>query len=64
MNIQHVVQKVLNEQEVGFPMGATRLRLAVSGATMSPSIETKIDLMSKEKTLARIDKLLVFIANR
>ncbi|MES0328529.1 MAG: glutamate--tRNA ligase [Gammaproteobacteria bacterium] len=63
-NIHHVVQEVVNEQEVGFPKVAMPLRIAVTGSTMSPSIDTTLDLLGKEKTLDRIDKLLVFIANR
>lgn len=63
-NIQHVVQEVVNEQEVGFPKVAMPLRIAVTGSTMSPSIDTTLDLLGKEKTLDRIDKLLVFLANR
>jgi len=62
--IHHVVQEVVNEQEVGFPKVAMPLRIAVTGSTMSPSIDTTLDLLGKEKTLDRIDKLLVFIANR
>ncbi len=63
-NLHHVVQEVVNEQEVGFPKVAMPLRIAVTGSTMSPSIDTTLDLLGKEKTLDRIDKLLVFIANR
>ena len=63
-NIHHVIQEVVNEKEIGFPKVAQPLRIAVTGSTMSPSIDTTLDLLGKEKTLARIDKLLVFIANR
>ena len=63
-NIHHVVQEVVNELEIGFPKVAMPLRIAVTGSTMSPSIDTTLDLLGKEKTLDRIDKLLVFIANR
>ena len=63
-NIHHAVQEVVNEQEVGFPKVAMPLRIAVTGSTMSPSIDTTLDLLGREKTLDRIDKLLVFIANQ
>ncbi|MDH5386885.1 MAG: glutamate--tRNA ligase [Gammaproteobacteria bacterium] len=63
-NIHHVVQEVVNEQEVGFPKVAMPLRIAVTGSTMSPSIDTTLDLLGKKKTLDRIDKLLVYIANQ
>lgn len=63
-NLHQVVQDVVNEQEVGFPKVAMPLRIAVTGSTMSPSIDTTLDLLGKEKTLDRIDKLLAFIASR
>ena len=63
-NLHHIVQEVVNEQEVGFPKVAMPLRIAVTGSPMSPSIDTTLDLLGKEKTLDRIDKLLVFIANQ
>ncbi|MDA3869313.1 MAG: glutamate--tRNA ligase [Gammaproteobacteria bacterium] len=62
--IHHAIQEVVNELEVGFPKVAQPLRIAVTGSTTSPSIDTTLDLLGKEKTLARIDKLLVFIANQ
>ncbi|MDH5711292.1 MAG: glutamate--tRNA ligase [Gammaproteobacteria bacterium] len=62
-NIHHVIQEVVNEQEVGFPKVAQPLRIAVTGSTTSPSIDTTLDLLGKAKTLDRIDRLLVFIAN-
>ena len=63
-NLHHIVQEVVNEQEVGFPKVAMPLRIAVTGSTMSPSIDTTLDLLGKEKTLDRIDKLLVYIASQ
>ena len=60
-NIHHVVQQVVNEQEVGFPKVAQPLRIAVTGSTTSPSIDTTLDLLGKEKTLERIRKLLEYI---
>ena len=63
-NIHHVIQEVVNEQEVGFPKVAQPLRIAVTGSTTSPSIDTTLDLLGKAKTLDRIDRLLVFIANQ
>ncbi len=63
-SIHHVLQEVVNEQEVGFPKVAQPLRIAVTGSTMSPSIDVTLDLLGKEKAIDRIDKLLVFIANR
>ncbi|MDH5611581.1 MAG: glutamate--tRNA ligase [Gammaproteobacteria bacterium] len=63
-NIHHAIQEVVNEKEVGFPKVAQPLRIAVTGSTTSPSIDTTLDLLGKEKTIDRIDRLLVFINNQ
>lgn len=63
-NIHHVLQEVVNEQATGFPKVAQPLRIAVTGSTTSPSIDTTLDLLGKGKTIDRIDRLLVFINNQ
>ena len=60
-DIHHAIQQVVNEKEVGFPKVAQPLRIAVTGSTTSPSIDTTLDLLGKEKTIDRIAKLLDFI---
>jgi glutamyl-tRNA synthetase len=60
-DIHHVIQQVVNEKEVGFPKVAQPLRIAVTGSTTSPSIDTTLDLLGKEKTLARIASLVDYI---
>ena len=60
-DIHHAIQEVVNEKEVGFPKVAQPLRIAVTGSTTSPSIDTTLDLLGKEKTIERIKKLLDFI---
>ena len=59
--IHHAVQEVVTEKEVGFPKVAQPLRIAVTGSTTSPSIDTTLDLLGREKTLNGIDKLLEYI---
>ena len=59
--IHHAVQQVVNEKEVGFPKVAQPLRIAVTGSTTSPSIDTTLDLLGKDNTLNSIDKLLEYI---
>ena len=59
--IHHAVQQVVNEQEVGFPKVAQPLRIAVTGSTTSPSIDTTLDLLGKDNTINSIDKLLEYI---
>ncbi|MCG6938832.1 MAG: glutamate--tRNA ligase [Gammaproteobacteria bacterium] len=60
-DIHHAIQQVVNEKEVGFPKVAQPLRIAVTGSTTSPSIDTTLDLLGKEKTIDRITKLIEFI---
>ncbi len=60
-DIHHAIQEVVNEKEVGFPKVAQPLRIAVTGSTTSPSIDTTLDLLGKEKTIDRIKKLLEYI---
>jgi len=60
-DIHHVIQQVVNEQGVGFPRVAQPLRIAVTGSTTSPSIDTTLDLLGREKSLERIGKLLEYI---
>lgn len=59
--IHHVIQQVVNELGVGFPQVAQPLRIAVTGSTTSPSIDTTLDLLGKEKSLERIGKLLEYM---
>ena len=59
--IHHAVQEVVNEKQVGFPKVAQPLRIAVTGSTTSPSIDTTLDLLGKDNTLNSIDKLLEYI---
>ena len=60
-NVHHVIQTVVNEQGVGFPKVAQPLRIAVTGSTTSPSIDTTLDLLGRDRTLERIGKLLEYI---
>ena len=51
-------------QEAGVKMGvvAQPLRVAVSGTTVSPPIDITLFLLGKDKTLARIDRAVDYIA--
>jgi glutamyl-tRNA synthetase len=60
-DIHHVIQQVVNEKEVGFPKVAQPLRIAVTGSTTSPSIDTTLDLLGKEKTIDRLTRLIEFL---
>ena len=62
-SIQESVQAVVTENEVGFAKVAQPVRIAVTGSTMSPSIDLTLELLGKEKSMARLKKALdVFTA--
>jgi len=53
----------VTENEVGFAKVAQPVRIAVTGSTMSPSIDLTLELLGKEKSMARLKKALdVFTA--
>jgi len=60
-NIHKVVEDTVNKLEVGFGKVGQPLRLAVTGHGKSPGIDVTLELLGKEKTLARIDKAIGFI---
>jgi glutamyl-tRNA synthetase len=43
---------------------AQPLRVAITGAAVSPAIDQTLALLGQEKTLARIHNAVVFISNR
>lgn len=59
--IHHVVESTVEKLEVGFGKVGQPLRLAVTGTGNSPSIDITLELLGKEKTLARIDKAIQYI---
>ena len=59
--IQAQVQAVVDENEVGFAKVAQPIRIAVTGSTMSPSIDQTLSLLGREKTMSRLSAgLIVF----
>jgi len=59
--IHHVVESTVEKLEVGFGKVGQPLRLAVTGHGKSPSIDVTLELLGKEKTLARIQQAIDFI---
>jgi len=57
--IQSVVQAVVDENEVGFAKVAQPVRIAVTGSTMSPSIDATLELLGREECLARLNVALL-----
>ena len=61
--IHKVVEDTVEKMGVGFGKVGQPLRLAVTGHGKSPSIDVTLELLGKEKTLARIDQALSHIKN-
>jgi glutamyl-tRNA synthetase len=55
-HIQACVQAVVDENEVGFAKVAQPIRIAVTGATMSPSIDQTLQLLGRDVTLERLSR--------
>ncbi len=62
--IHQVVEATVEKLEVGFGKVGQPLRLAVTGTGNSPSIDITLELLGKEKTLARIEKAIRYIENK
>ena len=52
--IDECVNKVVNDNEIGFAKIAQPVRIAVTGSTVSPSIDATLELLGKEKSLQRL----------
>ena len=52
--IHGCVNKVVNDNEIGFAKIAQPVRIAVTGSTVSPSIDATLELLGKEKSLQRL----------
>lgn len=63
-NIQAQVQATADELELGMGKVGMPLRVAVSGSGQSPSIDMTLALLGRERSLARIDQALGFVAAR
>jgi glutamyl-tRNA synthetase len=53
-DIHHVVQNIVDHNEVGFGKVAQPIRIAVTGSTQSPSIDQTLACLGRELTLQRI----------
>ncbi len=56
--IEEMLRALAEEHKVGLGKVAQPLRVAITGTTISPPIFDSVQLLGKEKTLARIDKTL------
>lgn len=56
--VHAVVQGIAEENQVGMGKVAQPLRVAVSGTTVSPPIDWTLELLGRERTLARLDRAI------
>ena len=58
--IQACVQAVVDEHEVGFAKLAQPVRIAVTGSTVSPSIDQTLALLGREESIERLAKAVPY----
>lgn len=63
-NIQAAINATAEKLEVGMGKIGMPLRVAATGSGNSPSLDVTLNLMKKEQIAQRIDKALIYIANR
>lgn len=57
-NIKNVISKVVKDFELKMPQIAQPLRVAITGDTMSPSIDITLELIGKEKVINRMEYVI------
>jgi len=62
--IHQAVVETAESQELKLGKLAQPLRVAVTGGTVSPSIDVTLRLLGRERTLQRIDRAVEYISNR
>ena len=60
-NLHHIIDEVAATFELKMPKIAQPLRVAVTGSTMSPSIDITLQWIGKDKVLQRIKKAIELI---
>ena len=53
-NIQHSVQSVVDQHEVGFAKVAQPIRIAVTGSSNSPSIDQTLSILGRDVSMVRL----------
>ena len=61
VNIKTVIKSVADDMNLKFGKVAPPLRLAVTGQTMSPSIDVTLEFLGRDKSLNRIDQAIEYI---
>lgn len=60
-SIHHIFEEILKKYELKMPQLAQPVRVALTGNTISPSIDKTIYLLRKKKTVERLEKAIQFI---
>ncbi len=63
-DIHHVIDETCKTLGLGFGKVAPPLRVAITGSTVSPSIDITAELIGRERVISRIERALDFIAKR
>lgn len=61
--LQQIVHQLADSMELNLGKVAQPLRVAISGSSVSPSIDITLSLLGREKTLARLQRSIEFIKN-
>ena len=59
-SIESVIKATCEELELGMGKVGPALRVAVTGTAMSPSLDVTLNLVGKERSLARLEKAVAF----
>ena len=62
--LHQIIQDTAEELEVGMGKVGMPLRVAITGAGQSPSLDVTLRLIGQERSIARISRALEFIAAR
>lgn len=62
--IHSCVSQVVELNETGFAKIAQPVRIAVTGSTMSPSIDATLELLGRDESLRRLNAALIYFAER
>ena len=63
-NIDSAIEKIVNRYEINMGKLGQPLRVAVTGSSMSPSINKTLTLIGKNRSIERINKAIEIIKKR
>ena len=61
-SIHAVIQRITEELEIGMGKIGQPLRVAVTGSSFSPPIDQTLELLGRERSLARIERALTYLS--